>query len=71
MSKDARPKSKAKDLEIVGKVRVIDRNPRAKELHDGQVEVLARLIRRIALERRKRKAAGSIKQESKGKVADT
>jgi hypothetical protein len=38
MSKDAKSKSKAKELKIVGKVRVIDRNPGAKELHDGQVE---------------------------------
>lgn len=67
MSKDAKPQGKAKDLKIVGKVRVIDRNPRAKELHDGQVKVLARLIRRIALEKRKGKVAGSIKQESRGK----
>lgn len=71
MSKDAEPKRQVDDLKIVGKVRVVTRNPRAKELHDGQVEVLARLIRRIALDRRKTKAAGSIKRESKGKVADT
>ncbi|HEX5608950.1 MAG TPA: hypothetical protein VFX45_02520 [Solirubrobacterales bacterium] len=56
MSKDVKPESPADDLKIVCTVRVVDPNqPGAKELHDGQVEIVARHIRRIALERRKRR----------------